>query len=195
VNGTEITIPPMYAKAFVATEGEVLRIIDTKGGQPGDLVAFNADDLSEKLSQARTRVENRKIKLTKGDTLWSNALPPRVMLSIVADTSGEHDLLYVPCCRYALERRFDVSRDGCAEHLAEVLAPWGIGVRDMPDPLNLFFSVTVDGAGEMHIADHSSKPGDFIEFKAEMDCLIGVSTCSVPLAGRENSSYVVQIGR
>ena len=190
---TEIVIPPMSAKAFAVARGETVRIIDVEGKQPGDFVAFNADDLSEKFSQARTRVENRKLTAAEGDRLWTNAVPPRVMFTVTKATCGAHDLLYVPCCRYALEERFGVSRDGCLEHLAAALAPWGIEVRDIPDPLNLFFSVTADPTGEIKIGEQVSQAGDHIDLKAEMDCLAAVSTCSVPLPGKANSAFRIEV--
>lgn len=190
-----IVISPMTAQAFVVVKGEILQIVDEEGGQPGDFVAFNAHDLAEWFSQSRTRVENQASRITKGNTLWTNAVPPRIMLTIVADTSGHHDLLYTPCNRYALEKRFGVSRDGCQEHLAACLAPWGIKLRDIPDPLNLFFNVVTNATGALSIGDHQSRPGDFIKLRAEMDCLIAISTCSAPIPGKTNSGFkIIMIG-
>lgn len=188
-----MTIPPMSARAFTIAKGKLLRVTDVQGGQPGDLVALNLHDRSECFSQSRTRVENRACRITVGHTLWTNVLPPRVMFTVTSDTAGNHDLLFTPCCRYALEKRFNVSRDGCREHPAEALAPWGISLRAVPDPLSLFFSVDLEPDGTMAIGEHGSRPGDCIELRAEMDCLVAVSTCSVPIAGRENSGYLADI--
>lgn len=188
-----LPVPPMAARAVALLRGQRLRVVDSAGGQPGDLVAFSLHDLSERFSQARTRVENRSCRLGIGGRLWSNLQPPRVMLTITADQSGQHDLLYTACCRYALEKRFGVSRDGCLENLTAALAPWGLGLRDVPDPLNLFFHVTVAPGGELTIGAHPSRPGDTIELRAEMDCLIAVSTCAVPQPGRSNSGFVLEV--
>lgn len=189
-----IDIPAMSAVAFTVESGETIRICDTEGGQPGDLVAFNLHDLSERFSQSRTRVENRACRITTGHRLWTNALPPKVMFAITGDTAGNHDLLYTPCSRYALEKRFGVSRDGCQENLAKALAPWGISVSQIPDPLNLFFTVNVEADGTMSIGEHGSRAGDFVELRAEMDSLVAVSTCAVPAQGKANSGFTVQIG-
>lgn len=183
----------MAAEAFFAAKGETLRIIDEKGGQPGDFVAFNARDLTERFSQSRTRVENMAYRITHGHMLWTNAVPPRIMLTIMTDTSGHHDLLYTPCNRYVLEKRFGVSREGCQEHLAASLAPWHIKVQEIPDPLNLFFNIVANVTGGLSIGDHRSRPGDFIELRAEMDCLIAISACSVPISGKPNSGFKIII--
>lgn len=188
-----IPIPPASARAFTVTAGQTVRIVDVAGGQPGDLVAFNSHDLSETFSQARTRVENGKVNLTRGDTLWTNRLRPRVMFAITADTGGPHSLLYTPCCRFALGKRFHTSRDGCYEHLLAALAPWNVADADMPDPLSIFFSVVVGPVGDMHIGNHTSGPGASLTLEAAMDCLVAVSTCSVPVAGRKTSPYHVQV--
>jgi uncharacterized protein YcgI (DUF1989 family) len=57
---------PHSAAAFVVRAGERFRIIDEAGGQPGDLVAFNANNLAERFSQSRTRGENRVYRITPG---------------------------------------------------------------------------------------------------------------------------------
>ena len=189
----EVVVPPMSAKAFSVGSGQTVRIVDTRGEQPGDLVAFKASDLSVKLSQARTRVENHKVAVTQGDNLWTNTFPPEVMFTITRDTHGTHDLLYPPCCRYALEKRFGVSRDGCLENLAIALEAWAVKPHEIPDPLNLFFGVSVNDAGVMELREPTSKPGSSIDLRAEMDCIVAVSTCSVPLPAKENSEYHIEI--
>ena len=127
-------ISPRSAKCFIVNKEETIRITDVNGKQPGDFVAFNLEDPSERFSQARNRVENRKSRVTENDTLWTNANPPRVMFTITGDTCGAHDLLYTPCCRYALTTRFGVEGDGCLENLAKALADWGIEEREIPTP-------------------------------------------------------------
>lgn len=183
----------MSAKTFIIRKEESMRIIDIEGEQAGDFIAFNANDFSEKFSQARTRIENHKFKVTEGDRLWTNTIPPKVMFTITKDTCGTHDLLYVPCCRYALALRFGVSRDGCHENLTRALEPWKIAEHEIPDPLNIFFNVEVDPVGEIKIGEQVSRPGDYIELRAEMDCVVSVSTCSAPLADKPNSAFQIKI--
>ena len=84
----ELIVPPMSARAFELCAGQTVRITDVQGGQPGDLVAFKSADLTVKLSQARTRVENQKVAVTKGDQLWTNTFPPEIMFTITGNTGG-----------------------------------------------------------------------------------------------------------
>lgn len=192
-NSKSIDIPPTSAAAFTVTGNQTIRITDIQGGQPGDFVAWNADDLSEHFSQSRTRVENRSCTVTAGNSLWTNAIPPRIMFQITRDTAGNHDLLYTPCCRYALQKRFAISRSGCLENLAQALKPWKIAATDIPDPLNLFFNVNVAPDSRLSIGHHSSQAGDCMELRAEIDALVAISTCAVPIEGRPNSGFIVDV--
>ena len=188
-----IEVPPMSGRAFEVPRGTVLRITDVDGGQPGDLVAYNLDNLSESFDQACTRVENRAIRLTTGGRLWTSGHPRRPLMTIVEDTAGSHDLLYAACSRYALEERFDVSRDGCEENLAEALRKWE--VQNVPNPLNLFFGVDVGSDGSLAISTPTSSAGDYIELRVEVDSLVAVSSCSVPKANGPNSGYTITLIR
>ena len=186
-------IAPKSAKAFQVQAGDLLRIIDIKGGQPGDFVAFNSKNLEERFGQARTRVENGVYAIQAGDTLWTGNNPPCIMFSLTENTCGRHDLLYPPCNRYALEKRFSVDGDGCLENLLSALRPWKIKDSLLPEPLNLFFSVEVGEDCKIHLGEHYSSAGDRIEMRAEMDALVAISTCSAPIKGRDYSHYQIEI--
>ena len=189
----EIIVPPTSGRAFTARRGQTVRITDIGGRQPGNLVAFKSADLGVVLSQSRTRVENGRVAVTRGDSLWTNTFPPEVLLTITGDSFGSHDLLYPPCCRYALEKRFDVAADGCLENLATALSAWEVELHEIPDPLNLFFRVSVDAVGGMAVQAPTSEAGCSIALRAEMDCVVAVSTCAVPFQGTEPSDYLVEI--
>ena len=179
-----IEIPPASAEAFVVEAGQTVRIVDVAGGQAGDFVALVRDDLRVRFSQSRTRVENASCRLTTGHSLWTNTQPPEVMFTIAADTAGAHSLLYSPCCRYALRKRFGLDGEGCLEHLAAALAPWGLSADDVPDPLSLFFDVALQPDGAMSIAHMTSPPGAMLQLRAEIAALVAVSTCPVPRPGK-----------
>lgn len=174
-------ISPASARAFTVEKGKTVRVIDAGGGQAGDLVAFSVFDLAVYLGQARSRVENRTVRPGAGHILYSATQPPVPLLTITEAGAGALDLLYTPCCRWALRQRFQRDADGCHELLLAALAPWQL--ETIPDPLNLFFSVTVAEDGGMAIAPSPSRPGDAVAFRAEMDLLLAISTCPVSRGG------------
>lgn len=173
-----IEIPPATAKSFKAMSGQVLRIIDINGKQVGDFISFNLHDLSEKFSSGRTRTNNSRLRVTKGDRLFSNNC--NVMYEIIDDTCGVHDLLYPPCCTWVFEHRYKVEpKTGCLEHLAASLEEYGIQEKDIPDPLNVFMRTDIIDSDQLKIIEPTSKAGDYIDLRAEMDCIAALSSCAV----------------
>jgi len=173
-----IEIPRASATAFEINEGESLRVVSVEGKQVGDFVAFNKDNLVERFSQGRTRSENGKIRISVGDRLFSNLC--NVMFEITRDTCGVHDLLYPPCNRWVFQNRYKVApHDGCEENLEKALSPWKITKSAIPDPFNIFENSTVDMSGKLRILEPISTAGDYVELKAEMNCLVGISACAV----------------
>jgi uncharacterized protein YcgI (DUF1989 family) len=90
-----IRIPERSGTAFNLRAGDLLTVIDPRGEQVADLLAFNAADTDEVISSGRTLDYAEKIYLTAGDTLYSNRSTP--LLDIVEDTVGRHDFLLTPC--------------------------------------------------------------------------------------------------
>ena len=172
-------IEPRSGTAFRLARGQVLTVIDPQGVQVSDLVAYNADDVREVISNGRTFDYEETIRLTAGHQLWSNRSNP--MLSIIEDSVGLHDFLLTPCSTATFEHFYPdkpVHR-GCFGNLAEALLPYGIGEDAIPTAFNLFMNVPVDGAtGRIEVIAPVSTAADFIRLKAEMDLVIGLTACS-----------------
>src|SRR5262245_16661219 len=113
-------VPAASGVALRLKRGEQLRIIDTEGGQSGDLVAFSADG-SERLSNGRTFDYGGKIYLSTGDVIWSDR--SHRMLTIVADEIGRHDFLYSPCSleMYRIQYAVTGYHPNCHDNLCAAL--------------------------------------------------------------------------
>lgn len=172
-------IEPRSGVAFELSEGQLLTVIDPEGAQVSDLLAYSRADTREVISNGRTFDYEETIKLTKGNTLWSNRSNP--MLDIVEDTVETHDFLLTPCSAATFEHFYPdkpVHR-GCFGNLAEALAPYGIEDDDIPCAFNVFMNVPVDGtSGRLSVEKPPSAPGDRIVLRARMDCIIGLTACS-----------------
>lgn len=172
----KIVLPPKGKLAHEVKKGEVVRIIDVDGQQVGDLIAFNRHNLDEKFWLSNTIRLNKTVYVTTGHVLYSELSQP--MFTIVEDTCGRHDLLAGSCnaeidrVRYSVDDHF-----GCVENFVAALAPYGLTRKDVPMSLNLFMNCPVHPDGRWEIVDPVSKPGDFIDLRAEMDCLIALSNC------------------
>ncbi|MEZ0242660.1 MAG: DUF1989 domain-containing protein [Sphingomonas sp.] len=179
---TEIcVIPERSGTAFVLKEGETLTVIDPRGQQVADLLAFNAHDVGEAISSGRTLDYASRIYLTTGDKLWSNR--SNVMLEIVEDDVGRHDFLLTPCSADTFRILYDdlAPHRGCFGNLAEALAPYDITPDRIPTAFNCFMNVPVDGeTGELKVLPPISKAGDRIVLRAAMDLIVGLTACSAP---------------
>jgi len=171
----DFIIAPKTAKAFFVRRGQRLRIIDVEGKQVGDFIAYNSDNLREKLSQSRTRAYPKRLNLQIGDKIYSDKDNP--MFTIVEDTCGIHDLIWEPCTRWVYKNRFGVDQDGCAELLTRALIDLGFPQLDPVDPFNVFMNTKVYSDGTLEIIEPVSMPGDYIELNSEIDSLCALSTC------------------
>jgi uncharacterized protein YcgI (DUF1989 family) len=172
------SILPRSGTAFRLSAGDTLWVIDPEGVQVADLLAYNANDVREVISNGRTFDYSETIKLTTGHVLYSNRSRP--MLTIVEDTVGTHDFLLTPCSKATFERFYPgqpVHR-GCFGNLAEALAPYGISEDDIPVAFNCFMNVPVGTDGAITVQPPLSKAGDFLRLRAEMDLIIGLTACS-----------------
>ena len=172
-------IPPRSGTAFTLDRGQRLTVIDPRGEQVADLLAFNRHDTDEVISSGRTLDYASKIYLTTGDPLYSNR--SRVLLRIVADTVGRHDFLLTPCSADTFRIIYgdtDPHR-GCFGNLATALAPYGIAPDRIPVAFNCFMNVPIDAAtGALTVDPPLSRAGDSITFVAEEDLIIGLTACS-----------------
>lgn len=186
INGTSQMLPPSTVeiptrsgRAFTLNKGQRLTVIDPRGGQVSDLLAYNTHDHGEVISSGRTLDYASRIYLTTGDPLYSNR--SNVMLRIVEDTVGRHDFLLTPCSKETFRIIYGDKEPhrGCFGNLSVALEPYGIKPDQIPVAFNCFMNVLIDGkTGELRVEPPLSKAGDHITFEADMDLTIGLTACS-----------------
>ncbi|WP_294327863.1 urea carboxylase-associated family protein [uncultured Sphingomonas sp.] len=176
-----VTIPERSGTAFRLKTGDTLVVVDPRGCQVADLLAFNADDMDEVISSGRTLDYAETIRLTAGHKLYSNR--SRVMLDITDDTVGVHDFLLTPCSYDTFHHFYPdlPPHRGCFGNLAAALEPYGVTPDRIPVAFNCFMNVPIDGTtGRLSVLPPLSKAGDTITFRAAMDLVIGLTACSAP---------------
>jgi uncharacterized protein len=156
-----------------------------------DFVVFNHDNLRERFDASRTRGNQAKLFITKGDYLISKFNRP--MMKIVADTytEGKHDLEKGMCSGYSYQRKARLGRmgeyprelreipsHGCWENLSQVLQPFDILPEDIPSPFNIFMTMEIDGkTGRLGNTTIRPSKTAHVDLEAEMNCLVGISVC------------------
>ncbi len=189
----EVIVPPREAGVFTVPAGHFFRITSVEGPQVGDLNLWHLNDLSERFYSGKTRALHGT-HLTRGDRMWSAFPHLRPLATITADTLGwygidgyggsvhdvigtrcdpyTHNLLsggqYHHCCHSNLTRAL-------AGHLGMNLSE---AERHVHDVLNVFMCTgfTRD-TGQYFMKASPVRPGDFLEFFAEVDLLGALSAC------------------
>ncbi len=175
----EVTAYAGEGKMLSLKKGQVLRLIDVEGNQSGDVQVYNAHDTSERYSAQATIAAQANSMIELGTVIRSNDDNP--MLTVIADTCGEHDTLGSGCSaegncvRYTDKTRYMHS---CRDTFVRTLEEFGMSKRDQVCNLNFFTKVILNDAGHLEFADGISGPGKYIDLRAEMDVLFLLSDCS-----------------
>lgn len=158
------------------TRGQVLRLVDLEGRQAVDFLCYNAADPEDRYAAADTMKINGNLFIRKGTVIYS--VNCNAMFTVVEDTCGYHDTIG-GCCSSALNRtRYGKPDDpNCRQNFLDQLRRYGLGPRDMVANLNFFMYVPVGADGSMDMGPSLSKPGDYVDLRAEMDVLAVVSNC------------------
>jgi len=174
----DYVIPPREYSSLVLHRGETLRVIDVEGKQVADLVGLSASDKGEKLSCVYSNVLNGTWKLTKGHVLYTNRASP--ILSITEDKVGLHYSGGGFCSEEVNYIRYKVhGTRNCADNLTMAFKSHGIQRDDFDFDccFNVFMNLTFQPDGSMRLQEPLSKPGDYVDLRAEMDCIIAISNC------------------
>ena len=200
----EIIVLPREARCFEVPAGHFFRIVSIEGPQVGDLNLWNAANHTERFFSGKTRALHGT-HVSTGDRLWSNLPYLRPMATITQDTldwygfdefgGSVHDVIgtrcdpythrllsggdYHHCCHSNLTRAF-AERTGRSQREAEPF---------IHDVLNVFMCTgfTRD-TGQYFMKATPVRPGDFIEFFAEIDLLGALSACPGGDCGDQHSS-------
>ena len=173
-------------KALPLNKGQLVRVINTHGQQVVDTWAFASGDLRECMSMEHSRASLSHIMAKVGDVFVSNCRRP--ILALIADTSpGTHDMLIAACDRYRYELLgCKEYHDNCTDNLIAAMAELRLQPPEIPSPLNLFMNIPLKAGDELSFDPPLSHAGDYVDLRAEMDCIIAFSACPqdiVPING------------
>ena len=172
-----IEIPARSGKAVHLKEGQVIKIINTHGHQVVDTWVFNAFDLNEFLSNEHMHQKLNSIYPKRGKPIYTNKRRPIAILE--EDTSpGIHDTVMAACdiFRYQQLGCMDY-HENCDDNLHIAMKILGFEFSGTPSPLNLWMNIPIGVTGDCRWEPPVSKPGDFVIFRAVMNCVFVMSAC------------------
>ncbi|NRB19442.1 MAG: DUF1989 domain-containing protein [Rhodobacteraceae bacterium] len=204
VKRDEVLIPARDAACFEVPAGHFFRISSVEGAQVGDLNLWNRTDLGERFYSGKTRALHGT-HITAGERMWSSFPYLRPMATLTDDTLGwygideyggsVHDVIgtrcdpytgnllagsqYHHCCHSNLTRAL-------ADHLDLSL---GEAEPHVHDVLNVFMCTGFSrDTGQYFMKASPVRPGDHLEFFAEIDLLGALSACPGGDCSAEHSS-------
>ena len=199
-----VLVPPRDARCIRVPAGAFFRISSVEGSQVGDLNIWNADDLNERFYSGKTRALHGS-HLSTGDRMWSSFPTLRPMATIIDDTldwygfdafgGSVHDVIGTRCDPYT--GRLLSGGDYhycCHSNLTRALADFtGLSLAEaephVHDVLNVFMCTgfTRD-TGQYFMKASPVRPGDYLEFRAEIDLIVGLSACPGGDCSEEHTS-------
>lgn len=201
----EVRVPAREARCFAVPAGHFFRITSIDGPQVGDLNLWAQGDLRERFYSGKTRALHGT-HLSSGDRMWSSFPTLRPMATITDDSldwygfddfgGAVHDVIGTRCDPYTHNL---LSGGGqyhhcCHSNLTRALADWtGLPLREaeahVHDVLNVFMCTgfTRD-TGQYFMKASPVRPGDYLEFFAEIDLIGGLSACPGGDCSAEHSS-------
>jgi hypothetical protein len=186
--------------------GSFFRIVSIEGPQVGDLNLWSADDVNERFFSGKTRALHGT-HLSTGDQLWSCLPYLRPMATITHDTldwygfdefgGSVHDVIGTRCDPYTHKLLSGAEYHHCchsnltralSERLSRPKEDVEYAVHDV---LNVFMCTgfTRD-TGQYFMKASPVRPGDYLEFFAEIDLLGALSACPGGDCSSEHSSDV-----
>lgn len=178
----EIIVPAREYLSLIIKNRQIFRLIDIEGQQVIDVIFFNLNDLGERSSCVITCLFNKTLHITKGHSVYSQK--GNNMLTIIEDKVGARGSTGGWTGGYCSEdinyARFGIKgMRNCQDNFAMALAPYGLTKKDFNEDCcaSIFMNLTENSNGVWAIREPFSEAGDYIDFQANMDCLVAISNC------------------
>ena len=169
------------ARAYEVKAGEYIQVIDVRGRQCSDFLAFHTGKLQTGLE--------RGLDSTVTHSLMGSAYPQpglyakfydadfEPLVEVVRDTVGRHDTFALACYAKYYEDLGYFGHVNCSDNFNGELLPYTIAPRPGWPAINFFYNTAFD-ADNLLVADEPwSRPGDYVLLRAITDLVCLSSAC------------------
>ena len=169
------------ALSYEVREGEYIQVIDVRGRQCSDFLAFHRHKLENGLERGMDGVTTR--------TLMGAAYPqPGLfgkffdvdmdpLVQVVRDTVGRHDTFGLACTARYYEDAGYPGHVNCTDNFNGQVTPYGIAPRAGWEAVNFFFNTRVEDDNVIVSDEPWSRPGDYVLMRAMTDLVCASSAC------------------
>ncbi|MCJ7533631.1 MAG: urea carboxylase-associated family protein, partial [Anaerolineales bacterium] len=169
-NIKRILVKGGYGGAIEVNKGQFVCVLDLKGGQCADFWAIDRTDFDHFLSPPYCWIDWMRIQPKVGDKLVTNKRD--AIVTLISDDVGWHDMLVPSCDKMRYELHYGVKgHRSCVDNFREAMGGYEWGSRPVPHPFNIFMNTLVEADGTLVVRVPTSKAGDRVIMKAEMDII------------------------
>jgi aminomethyltransferase len=177
----DFRIDAATASSYEVRKGEYIQVIDVRGRQCSDFLAFHYDKLQKGIE--------RGLDATVTRTLMGNAYPtPGLqgkfydldfdpLVEVVRDTVGRHDTFALACQAKYYEDLGYPGHINCTDNFNQALNPFAIAPRKGWEALNFFYNTAFDSGWQLISDEPWSRPGDYVMLRALSDLVCASSAC------------------
>ncbi len=177
----DFRIDAATASSYEVRDGEYIQIIDVKGKQCSDFLAFHRPKLEDGIE--------RGLDATVTRTLMGNAYPmPGLyrkfydldmvpLVEVVRDTVGRHDTFALACQAKYYEDLGYPGHINCTDNFNGALSRFEIAPRKGWEALNFFYNTGFDCDMQLVTDEPWSRPGDYVMMRALEDLVCASSAC------------------
>jgi aminomethyltransferase len=177
----DFRIDAATARSYDVRKGEYIQILDVRGRQCSDFLAFHRHKLEDGIE--------RGLDATVTRTLMGNSVPQPGLYSkffdldfdplceVVQDTVGRHDSFALACQAKYYEDLGYPGHVNCTDNFNRALRAYEIAPRKGWAAINFFYNTAFDSSQLMFADEPWSRPGDYVMLRALNDLVCASSAC------------------
>jgi uncharacterized protein YcgI (DUF1989 family) len=174
----DVLIPARgFLRARRLVTGQVIRFIDVEGQQVPDVILYDPSNLKNCSSMTNTLLVAKTWKITKGHSIYAKF--GQKMATIVEDTVGMNVAAGGFCNFSVNEVRYGIEgTHSCRMNFVASMSEHNFSPADIEEGCFVpFMNMQYETDGTCTIRPPVSKPGDYLDLRADMDVLVAVSNC------------------
>jgi glycine cleavage system T protein (aminomethyltransferase) len=169
------------ALSYEVREGEYIQVIDVRGRQCSDFLAFHRQKLESGLERGMDGVTTRTLMGAAYPTpgLYAKFFDVDMdpLVQVVRDTVGRHDTFGLACTARYYEDMGYPGHVNCSDNFNGQVTPYGIAARAGWEAVNFFFNTRVEADNVIVSDEPWSRPGDYVLMRAMTDLVCASSAC------------------
>jgi len=169
------------ALAYEVKAGEYVQVIDVRGRQCSDFLAFDSGELDAGRERGLDATATRSLlgSMYPQPGLYSKFFTTdlKPLVEVVRDTVGRHDTFGLACTAKYYEDMGYFGHVNCSDNFNGQLLPYTIEPRKGWPAINFFFNTAFDPGGAYLTDEPWSRPGDYVLLRALTDLVCLSSAC------------------